>query len=52
MAEHSVNLGHCFNIKDTSILATKSGRTEHTIMEVTENELQPNNINSEESFSS
>jgi len=42
MAECSINLGHCIQFQDTSILAMKSGCSEHIIREVRVIKLQPN----------
>jgi len=51
MAEHSINLDHCIQFHDISILAKKSGYMECLIREVIEIGLQPDDINREEGFS-
>jgi hypothetical protein len=45
VAKHSINLGHSIQPHNTSILATKTGYVDHIIREVTEIELQSNNMN-------
>jgi hypothetical protein len=35
IAEHSISLGHCFQIQDTSILTTKSRYMDQMIREAT-----------------
>jgi hypothetical protein len=47
MAKHRINLSHCIQFHDTSILAMKYGHMEHTTREPTEIELQPD-MNKEE----
>jgi len=49
--KHSINLSHCFQFQDTSILAMRSGCMEHIIREAIEIELHPDNMNREEGFS-
>jgi hypothetical protein len=51
MVEHSINLGHCIQFHDTSILAKKCGHTQCVIRVVTEIELHPNSVNREKDFS-
>jgi len=51
MAEHSINLGHCIQFPDISILAKKSGYLECLIKEMTDRELHSDNLNREEGFS-
>jgi hypothetical protein len=45
MAEHSINLGHCIQLHNTSILSTEHTYMDSIIREVTETELYPNNMN-------
>jgi hypothetical protein len=51
LAEHSVNVGHCIQYHDTSILAKKYGHMEYINEETIQTELHPNNMNREEGFS-
>jgi hypothetical protein len=52
LAEHSINLGHCIQLHNTSILAKKLRYMDHIIIrEAKEIELHPNNINRENGFS-
>jgi len=51
MAKHCIKLGHRIQFQNTIILTMRSGRMECNIREVTEIELQPNNMNREGSFS-
>jgi hypothetical protein len=48
MGKHSVNLGHCIQFHDTSILTKKARHMVHIVREVTEIELHPNNMNRKE----
>lgn len=50
-AEHSMNSGHRIHFHEISILAEKSERTERLVMETTETELHPDNMNWEKGFS-
>jgi hypothetical protein len=49
--ENSINLGHCIQLRNTSILAKKLRYMDHIIREVIEIELHVNNINREDGFS-
>jgi hypothetical protein len=49
--EHSINLGHCIQLHNTSVLAKKLKYMDEIIRVVTEIELHPNNINREDGFS-
>jgi hypothetical protein len=51
MAEHSINLGHDIQFKDTRVLATVSRRIEYINREAIEIKLHPSNMNREEGFS-
>jgi hypothetical protein len=51
VAEHSINLGHCMQLHNTSIVAKKSRYMDRIIREAIELKLHPNNINKEDSFS-
>jgi hypothetical protein len=50
VANHNINLGHCIQFHDTSILAKKSKCMECIIREATEIELNPENRSREEGF--
>jgi hypothetical protein len=45
VAEHSINLGHCIQLQNITILSTKSRDMDWMIREATEIELLPNNMN-------
>jgi hypothetical protein len=47
VVEHSINLGHCIQFHDTSILVKKPRHMEH---KATDTELCPDNMNREEGF--
>jgi hypothetical protein len=51
VAEHSINLGHCIQLQDTSILAKKLRCMDRIIREAIEIKLHPNNMNREDGFS-
>jgi hypothetical protein len=51
LTEHSINLGHCIQFNDTSILAKILGHMECIIRRVTEIELHCDKMNREEGFS-
>jgi len=51
VAKHNVNLGHCIQFHDISILAKKSRHVECLTREVIDVELQSGNIIREECFS-
>jgi hypothetical protein len=50
MAKHTVNLHHCIQFYDTTILTKKSGYVKCTIREVTKTELYPESMNRKEGF--
>jgi hypothetical protein len=50
VAEHSIDLEHCIQFHNTSILATKTRYTDHIVREATEIELHSNNMNREVGF--
>jgi hypothetical protein len=51
VAEYSINLVHCVQLQNASILAKKSRRMDHIIREVVEIELHPDNIKREDGIS-
>jgi hypothetical protein len=51
VAEHNLNVGHCIQLHNISILAKKSRYMDHIIREAIEIELHPNNINREDGLS-
>jgi hypothetical protein len=50
MAEHSINLGHCIQLHNTTILSTKPIYRDRNIREATKIALHPNNMNREHGF--
>jgi hypothetical protein len=50
VAEHSIDLGYRIQFHNTSILATKTPQTDHTVREATEIELHVENMNREVGF--
>jgi hypothetical protein len=48
IAEHSINYDHTIKFQEIQILANKSGCMDRLIIEVTELDLHPNNINRED----
>jgi hypothetical protein len=50
VAEHSVDLGHCIQFHNTSILASKTKYMDRIVREAVEIELHCNNMNKEVGF--
>lgn len=50
MVEHSINLGHCIQLRHITILSTKLRYMDCIIREAIEIELHPNTINREDGF--
>jgi hypothetical protein len=50
MAEHSIKLGHCIQLENTSILAKKPSYMDQMIREARKIKLYPNNMNREDGF--
>jgi hypothetical protein len=50
MAKYSINLGHCIELQNTTILSTKSRYMDWMIREAIEIELHPNNITGRMAF--
>jgi hypothetical protein len=48
VAKHSINLGHCIQLQDITILSTKSKYMDWMITEAIKTELHPNNMNRED----
>jgi hypothetical protein len=50
MSEHSINLGHCVKLQDTTVLSAKLRNMDPVIKEVIRIEIHPNNMNREDDY--